>query len=1379
MKTKTTSIPSPILLWAITLALPIFAVCGYAQEKPAAKRGHGQREFFESRVRPVLVEHCYQCHNSIDTAEGGLALDSRAALLQGGDGGKVVLPGKPAASRLLATIRHEIDGLEMPEDGAKLQAHVIADIERWIADGAYDPRDQPPSENELADAISWETTLQRRKQWWSFQPIRAAQSPSVKGGDSAVHPIDRFVRAKLEEADLVPSDVAEPAVLVRRLFFNLIGIPPSIEASRIWTERLSQAADGQRSGVIEQLVDSLLDDPRYGERWARHWMDWIRYAESHGSEGDPEIVGAWQYRDYLIRALNADVPIDQLIREHVAGDILPNPRINEKRGINESAIGPAHWRMVFHGFAPTDALDEKVRFIDDQINSFSKAFLGLTVSCSRCHDHKFDAISQRDYYALFGILSSCRPGRQVVETEERKRLHWDRLSALKPRIREAIAKDWLGQLDRLQESLDADDGPWQSAERREMLLHPIYQLRKSTDGEADFASAWATISSRYRVDDASSISPSADRIDWNLTKPSVYQDWFAVGIGLPSQPSAAGEFAIEPTGKQILTGIYPSGIYSHRLSTKHPARLMSPDFTIQDEMELWVQVVGAKNSTVRYAVHDYPRSGTVYPVKPLSDQWSWQRFDLSYWSGDEAHVELATAADAPLLSKNQPRSWFGVRGAFLRHKDQTLPPEWQLDWEARKVQPVLAAASESPPKSLAELTKLYANTIQSAIQAWRDETASDAQALLLDACLREGLLGNQTKTLSNAKPLVEEYRRLESEIPEFTRVPSLDETIGRDQSLFHRGNHKNPGEPVPRRFLEAIDSAPYETLASGRIELADDLLRADNPLTRRVLVNRVWHHLFGSGIVSTPDNFGRLGALPSHPELLDWLALRFEEQDWSLRKLVRLIATSKTWQQSSQPSRDALQADPENRLLSHANVRRLEAESIRDKLLAVSGQLQQQLEGPPVSGNAPRRSIYVRVRRNALDSFLRAFDFPEPSATVGRRDVTNVPAQSLTMLNDARVSGYAREWAKRTLQIEAESPNVNRQRVEAMFTEAFARRPNEFEVNRALEYLEVVREELEQQRLRASELRGSIANCNDQIEAIKSPIRQRLLEQVGEDKTARSGFLPTPVANWEFDQNADDAIGGIKGELRGGAEVADGALVVRRGGHVVTEALPVDLKTKTLAAWVQLDHFDQRAGGVMTVQTRNGVVFDSIVFAERDPKQWLAGSNNFARTQPFGGPQERDAVSKPVHLAISYDADGMITGYRNGKLYGKPYKSNGPNLFRADETVVSFGVRHLPAGGNRLLSGKILQAQLYDRALSAEEIAAIHADSPRYVPEQRVLEELSPDQQKRIDQLSAELARSNRKLRQMGPIPKQINDVAVWTELARALFTTKEFIYVR
>ena len=393
-------------------------------------------EFFETRIRPVLVEQCYTCHNSTERAEGGLAVDQRDAFRKGGDRGAIVVPGKPTASRLLAILRHEVDGLRMPQDAGKLDNKVVGDFEKWISMGAPDPRDQAPSADELATATAWETIFANRKKWWSFQPIQPVEPPLVKDPRWSEHPVDRFVMTRLQERGLTPAARANPRVLLRRVTFALTGLPPTpLEMSTFLADTSPNA--------FGKVVNRLLDSPQFGERWARHWMDLVRYCESHGSQGDPQLAYAFRYRDYLIRALNADVPYDQLVREHLAGDLLVEPRWNAKLRLNESAIGPAHLRMVELGYVPVDALDDQVKVVNNQIDVYSKAFLGLPASCARCHNHKFDPISQEDFYALYGIFVSSRPSQVLIDEPALLDKNRDALAQLKQKIRTGLASAWL------------------------------------------------------------------------------------------------------------------------------------------------------------------------------------------------------------------------------------------------------------------------------------------------------------------------------------------------------------------------------------------------------------------------------------------------------------------------------------------------------------------------------------------------------------------------------------------------------------------------------------------------------------------------------------------------------------------------------------------------------------------------------------------------------------------------------------------------------------------------------------------------------------------------------------------------------------------------
>ena len=1292
-------------------------------------------EHFEARIRPVLIERCYACHNSSGTARGGVSLDAREPTRA------VVEPRDPAGSLLLDAIRHT-GGIEMPEGGPKLDDAVLADFERWIADGAYDPRDAPPSKTELDAVTSWAATLERRRDWWSLQPITNPVVPPATEWSS--HPVDRFVERTMRAKGLEPSAPADARTLLRRLSFVTTGLPPTGAEIALYTE-------DERPGATERAIDRHLASERYGERWARHWMDVMRYADSHGSEGDPAIPHAYRYRDYLIRAFNQDVPYDQLVREHVAGDLLAEPRVDSELGIDESAIGAAHWRLVFHGFAPTDALDERVRFTDDAINVFSKAFLAQTISCARCHDHKFDAISQADYYALYGIVSSCRPAMRDVNTQERQTRHQRELARLKEQMREPLAAAWSEAVDALPERLAA---PVPEGKALRLLREVDTRLASG----ATFADAW-------REAQASSKGAATNVHAWNLAEAREHKRWFARGNGLRGGATRAGAFALEPEGERVVAGVLPAGTYTHLLSRRHRGVIESPRFALPEEYEVWMLVRGGGEAMLRYVVQNYPRSGTVYPIEAIrANDWYWHHLDLTYWRGDDVHLELATAKDAPLQVRGQDLSWFGVRDVVVRQKGAGAPPSPDLEVDA-----AVLAQTKSGPATREELAGAYVRAARRAVKRWGQGQSSDVEARFLDALLRDGLLPNTLSALTELSKSIAEYRALEADVPLPTRVPGLAEADAFDQPVYVRGDPRQPGEAVPRRFLEVLDAEPYRTGSSGRLELAGDLLRADNPLTARVIVNRIWHHVFGRGLVATPDNFGRLGALPTHPELLDFLARRMVERGWSVRDTVRFLLTSKTWQQASVPSSAARDTDPENEWLSHAHVRKLDAEALRDALLSAAGVLDTSMYGPGAgaNSNSRRRSVYVQSRRNAPDLFLLAFDAPVPFAPVGRRATTNVPEQALALMNAPFVMDLAREWGERAMHRGAS----DEERVGAMFARALGRPARAPELEVLVGYAREGTSAIEVARRRRDELEGEIAHRAGLLGGLLALGRSRVLA---------SGFWddappgPEPLARWDFANGLHDTVGDLHGTLHGSARLQDG-LVLDGAGHVSTPPIGVELRAKTLEAWVQLETTDQRGGGVVTVQNLGGNVFDSIVFGERTPKRWLAGSDFFHRTQGFGGADETVATSEPVHVAIAYDADGTIRGYRNGEPYGAPYRRPGPVVYRARDSQLLFGLRHGAPSGGRMLRGRILEARLYDRALSAGEIAA-SADGAAYVARDVVLAALDGGERDRLLTLEKDLDGLRDELAALGPARE--SSVA-WSRVAHALFNLKEFRYLR
>ena len=679
-------------------------------------------EFFESKIRPVLARECYECHNSRDKAKAGLILDHREAVLKGGDSGPAIVAGKPDQSLLVEALKHEND-LEMPKAGVKLDPLIVADFEKWITLGAPDPRNDPPTDEELAKDKSWESIFKVRQDWWSFRPV---QNPPVPDGEGSA--IDRFIRAKLAEKNLNPSIPAEPRTLARRLHYALTGLPAAEDV----LDQFEKDAAQKPAAATRALIDRLLASPQFGEKWARHWMDWIRYAESHGSEGDPKIENAHHFRDYLIRALNRDVPYNQLLLEQVAGDLLPNPRFDSETGFNESVLGTIHWRMVFHGFAPTDALDEKVRFTDDQINTFSKAFQSLTISCARCHNHKFDAISQADYYALFGILGSTRPGKKLINPAEELQRNKEALARLKPKIREAVARDWLASMDFLRNKL-LDNKEWEKGKDPASIYHVFHLLNR----DKNLLPADALLRVLKAAPDQ---SPNAAKMSMNLTQGDEHKSWFRYGNGVSDAPEKPGQFLISESGETVIRKILPSGIYSGLLSTKHSGRFTSPDFELKGKNSLYLLVNGDGQSMTRYVVQNYPRKGTVFKVTRLGasgntprKDWRWQPFDLEYWEGDAIHLEMSTARDSALLSGNSDRSWFGIREVRLIEKGEPAPPNPNRDF-------LRALPKSAHPGTVADIAKLYTEVAGKCIQSWSKGTASDYQALFLDKLIESGLL---------------------------------------------------------------------------------------------------------------------------------------------------------------------------------------------------------------------------------------------------------------------------------------------------------------------------------------------------------------------------------------------------------------------------------------------------------------------------------------------------------------------------------------------------------------------------------------------------------------------------------------------------------------
>lgn len=1040
---------------------------------PAAAGDAQAAEFFEKEVRPVLVKECYSCHAD-KLQQGGLRVDSREWLLKGGSRGTALVPGDPKKSLLVRVTHH--DELVMPP-GRKLADKQIAALEKWVQMGAPWPASAKPA----AGPMAWDDIMRVRKQWWSLAPVRKPAVPKVKDVKWSAQPVDRFILAELEKKGLRPAPRADRRTLVRRAYLTLTGLPPT-------PEEVESFVNDRSPKAYENLVDRLLASPHYGERWARHWMDVVRFNETHGYEWNHEIRDVWRYRDYLIRAFNQDLPFNALIREHIAGDLIPNPRTNPREHIkNESEIATAFYRFgeVGHDVFKEIGLDH----LDNQIDTLAKAFQGTTLTCARCHDHKLDAISQKDYYGVLGVLASSRQVIHTLDDDTVNAQQKSRIRDLKKQVRQELATLWETQAaeagrylraaqaakdkapnaEELAKGLDATRlAAWKTALEKkgaglEDLLTPWQTAADAARANGDVAAAWKSLGEKYTAESRQRAEFNAKTFTlWGDFSKGVPQGWRGEGLAVYDGPSAAGDFALSPDGKEAITGIYPAGFYSHVLSEKLNASFQSS--YLPDKKFVSVEVLGDKNGTARWV----PDFRLLQDGSSLKQGLGWKRFSKGERE-ERGYIELATKHDNIRYpgwgggDKDEPfkdpHSYFGVTRAYISDsgetpKDELTTPRQLFSGDAA----TLDAVGER-----------YAQLLEKAVTDWGQGQSTDDQAKWLDWLLQKNLVSNTSAATPKLAELMNQYRETEKAVQPARIVAGLADLDGFDHAVYVRGDVTHPGDIVHRRYMEMVSSTADMDIpaGSGRLQLAERIADPNNPLTGRVFVNRVWHYLFGTGIVRTTDDFGHMGDQPSHPALLDYLATTFVAnpptgQGWSVKRLIRSIMLTETFQMSSTADAKAAQIEPENRLLHHFPARRLEAEAIRDSILAVSGRLDRTLYGPsiqpyrtepmperrlfpgPLDGNG-RRSIYTKVTLMQGPKFLEVFNFPDPKVPVGRRDVTNVPAQALTLLNDPFVLGQADLWAEKLIQTTDSSVAG---RVERMFLTALGRRPTAVEADR-------------------------------------------------------------------------------------------------------------------------------------------------------------------------------------------------------------------------------------------------------------------------------------------------------------------------------------------
>jgi hypothetical protein len=926
---------------------------------------------FNFHIRPILSNNCFTCHGPDPSSrKAGLRLDLRdSAIAVLESGYRAIVPGDWRQSELIKRIASDDPELHMPppEMNKQLSEREIAMLKKWIQQGA-----------------EWEP-------YWAFVPPKTGEPPRVKNQREVVNDIDRYVLKEIEKRKLQPAPAADKATLLRRLSYLLTGLPPT-------PEELDAFLNDQSPDAYEKQVDRLLAAPRFGERWARHWMDLVRYAESRGHEFDYPVIGAWHYRDYLIRAFNADVPYDQLIREHLAGDLLETPRYHPEEGFNESILGTAYIAMSEGKHSPVDTRVDEAERIDNIIDVTTKTFQGLTVACAKCHDHKFDPIPTTDYYALYGIFESTRFTVQPAHSGILELAVIDSIEQYKKSIRQMLAE----------QALD-DTAPLARARTIAQKFTPPPAADTSYRVIGDFRDGTLA--------------------GWLSNRPT-----FGNSLGRP----------IVEGGR--LRGFDSAKASSRVLGTGILGALRSPTFTI-DKDRIAVRAAG-EGASIRIILDNFqliqdPIHGRL-KIELEEPKMKTYEIDVAMWKGSKAYVEILPG---------QPARKNGKYHDFQIRPDAWIEAEWAVTYDGDLPEMPAPQADDLPPADVA-------------LQHWVNGAVSLADADRLDQLRREGkFAGGQA-----LQQWLERTAALSETLYDSTFFTGVTEGDAILSPVFIRGSTKNLSEEaVPHRFFTALKdfSPPFSQQGSARLDLANAIADPKNPLTARVMVNRLWHHLFGRGIVETVDNFGLQSKPPTHPELLDYLAVRFVEEGWSVKQLIRHIVLSRAFQRSTQATGKTRQADPQNLWLAHFPVRRLEGEAIRDGILAVSGRLDRTMYGesipihltefmkgrgrPPVSGPLDgdgRRSVYQVILRNFLPPLMQTFDMPVPFTTFGARNVSNVPAQSLTLMNDPFVAGQAAFWAERLLKEE----NGFEERIAQIYREAFARAPEAAEVEQAREF---------------------------------------------------------------------------------------------------------------------------------------------------------------------------------------------------------------------------------------------------------------------------------------------------------------------------------------
>jgi mono/diheme cytochrome c family protein len=968
-----------------------------------------QLAFFEKEVRPLLADNCFKCHGD-KKQENGLRLDARAFLMKGGDRGPALVPGEPDNSLLIHAVRYGGDPHPKMPPKTKLRDEQIAILVKWVQMGAPWPED-----GKGAPALTTRSggPSDAERKFWSFQPVPAdVPVPMVKDAAWVKTPVDAFVLSALEAKGIKSNNPADKRTLIRRATFDLIGLPPTPAEVDAFLADTSPDA-------FAKVVERLLASPHYGERWGRHWLDVVRYADSAGETADYPVPEAYKYRNYVIDAFNADKPFDQFLREQIAGDILAQTAPREKYAEMVTATGYLAISRRF-GF---DVENYHHLTIADTIEVLGQSVLGLNLGCARCHDHKYDPVTANDYYALYGVFDSTRYPFAGSEQKQKVRT----VAALVPPAEaraaaEAFERKWAG----IEGELD-----------RRKVGYPRVVLKLVDDLDGDFETQGHAHGGSRGVAVLPWLYRGEPPIVQQAQSPfrNVYPRKGAEGINFPAD------------GKDhaIHQALRPA-----RTPATHDVVHVNIDFRVLGSGEgsnrlLYLGHGDGKSAAVEVFASGsalFVRNGTavdkVHEIKP--EQWY--------------NVQLAVDLDGRTYS-GVCRSPVGDGTTFAA---RLIAPGWDGTIDHILIDTVGHAAGPRPQLEVDNVA------VRDAPFAPLDAPPPPPTPPELTAAPNEEVQRQFTELVING--------------PSGMAYGVSEGTPG-DARLQKRGEPTNLGDEVPRGFLAVLGGGvltpEVAASSSGRFQLAEWLTRRANPLTARVFVNRIWQHHFGEGLVRTENDFGARGARPTHPQLLDWLADRFVDEGWSTKSMHRLIMLSSAYQAAGDFDARSADADPGNELLWRYPRRRLEAEIIRDAMLDLAGNLDRTVaaggphpfpqpdswgytqHGPfAATYDTNRRSVYLMNQRLRRHPFLALFDGPDPNASTAERVMTTVPTQALFMMNDPFVHAQSEGFARRLIAAEAEPSR----RVALAYAMALGREPSAEETGKALAFLDQYRQQL-------------------------------------------------------------------------------------------------------------------------------------------------------------------------------------------------------------------------------------------------------------------------------------------------------------------------------